>query len=158
MWFLGPRSGNLTSFRFRSRFLISMSLNFLIYFHCFYFFDQFPCMKPVAISFSRGSSQPRDWTRVSCITRWIHYHWATWEAYFLPYFSHFLICLFWLKYNLNTVKQADLKCSTQWNFPFVNTYVITQIRYLSTSAKHPSCPFSDTPTPRLPLLYTSTID
>ena len=34
----------------------------------------------VAISFSRGSSQPRDWICVSCIGRQILYHWATWEA------------------------------------------------------------------------------
>ena len=37
----------------------------------------------VAISFSRGSSRPRDWTCVSCIScigRWILYHWATREA------------------------------------------------------------------------------
>ena len=34
----------------------------------------------VAISFSRGSSQPRDWTCISCIGRWILYHWATREA------------------------------------------------------------------------------
>ena len=31
----------------------------------------------VAIFFSRGSSRPRDQTRVSCIGRWILYHWAT---------------------------------------------------------------------------------
>ena len=31
----------------------------------------------VAISFSRGSSQPRDRTHVSCIGRWILCHWAT---------------------------------------------------------------------------------
>ena len=37
----------------------------------------------VAISFSRGSSQPRDWTvsHVSCIGRQILYHWATQEAF-----------------------------------------------------------------------------
>ena len=34
----------------------------------------------VAISFSRGSSQPRDRTQVSYISRWILYHWATREA------------------------------------------------------------------------------
>ena len=37
----------------------------------------------VAISFSRGSSWPIDQTHVSfisCIGRWILYHWATWEA------------------------------------------------------------------------------
>ena len=37
----------------------------------------------VAISYSRGSSWPRDWTQVSsisCIGRQILYHWATWES------------------------------------------------------------------------------
>ena len=34
----------------------------------------------VAISFCRGSSQTRDQTQVSCIGRWILYHWATREA------------------------------------------------------------------------------
>ena len=34
----------------------------------------------VAISFSRGSSQPRDQTRVSCIGKRILNHWATREA------------------------------------------------------------------------------
>ena len=39
-----------------------------------------------AISSSRGSSWPKDWTHASCISwisRWIIYHWATWEAW--PY-------------------------------------------------------------------------
>ena len=31
----------------------------------------------VAISYSKGSSQPRDQTYISCISRWILYHWAT---------------------------------------------------------------------------------
>ena len=38
----------------------------------------------VAISFSRGSSPPRDGAHVSCtfcIGRWILYHCATWEAH-----------------------------------------------------------------------------
>ena len=37
----------------------------------------------IAIAFSRGSSQPRDRTQVSCVSctdRRILYHWATWEA------------------------------------------------------------------------------
>ena len=33
-----------------------------------------------AISFSRESAHPRDGTCVSCIGRWILYHWATWES------------------------------------------------------------------------------
>ena len=40
----------------------------------------------VAISSSRGSSQPRDGTWVPCIGRWVLYHWATWEA--LPTLLH----------------------------------------------------------------------
>ena len=38
----------------------------------------------VALSSSRGSSQPRDGTHVSwvsCTVGWILYHWATWEAH-----------------------------------------------------------------------------
>ena len=35
----------------------------------------------VAISFSRGSSRIRDQTDVSCIDKWILYHWATGEAW-----------------------------------------------------------------------------
>ncbi|CAI9167020.1 unnamed protein product [Rangifer tarandus platyrhynchus] len=54
-------------------------------------------LEPVALPFSRGSSRPRDQTHVSCITcigRWILYHYATWEAlesaYRLPNFPfHF---------------------------------------------------------------------
>ena len=37
----------------------------------------------VALSSSRGSSWPRKWTHVSwvsCIGRWILYHWATWDV------------------------------------------------------------------------------
>ena len=34
----------------------------------------------VAISFSRGSSQPRDWTQVSCIAGRFLTVWAMWEA------------------------------------------------------------------------------
>ena len=35
----------------------------------------------VAISFSRGSSQPRGRTSISCISRWVLSHWATREAH-----------------------------------------------------------------------------
>ena len=37
-------------------------------------------MEGVAISFSRGSSQPSDQTCISCIGRQVLYHPATWEA------------------------------------------------------------------------------
>ena len=32
----------------------------------------------------RGASQLRDQTHVSCIGRWIFYHWTTWEAHLSP--------------------------------------------------------------------------
>ena len=35
----------------------------------------------VAISFSRGSSQSKNWTHISCIGMWLLYHWATEEAH-----------------------------------------------------------------------------
>ena len=34
----------------------------------------------IAMPSSRGSSWPRDWTHVSCIGRWILYHWAMREV------------------------------------------------------------------------------
>ena len=34
----------------------------------------------VAFPFFRGYSWPRDWTCISCNSRLILYHWATWEA------------------------------------------------------------------------------
>ena len=37
-------------------------------------------LEGAAISSSRGSSQPRDWTHISCFGRWFLCHWATREA------------------------------------------------------------------------------
>jgi len=42
--------------------------------------SQATILECVAISFSRETSQPRDWTRISCIGRRILYRWATREA------------------------------------------------------------------------------
>ena len=39
-----------------------------------------------AISFSRGSSLPRDWTWVSCIGRWILYQRTIMEAFYILYY------------------------------------------------------------------------
>ena len=56
----------------------------------------------VAMPSSRGASWPRDWTRVSCLGRWILYHWATgealtWSQTFLSekesFGPHFLWCI-----------------------------------------------------------------
>jgi len=67
-----------------------------------------------AISSSRGSSQPRDWTYISyisCIGLRILYHWATWEAHFLNRFIvFFLLGLRVFQYILVTFYQiCDFK-------------------------------------------------
>ena len=46
-------------------------------------------LEGVAISFSRGSSWPREGTHISCIDRQILYHWATREAQFYTCQFHF---------------------------------------------------------------------
>ena len=47
---------------------------------CVYEILQVRILEWVAISFSRGSSQPRDQTQVSCIAGRFFTIWATWEA------------------------------------------------------------------------------
>ena len=47
-----------------------------------------------------GSSQTRDQTRVSCISRQILYHWATWEALPPSLLSLFLLLSFLLPFPL----------------------------------------------------------
>ena len=47
---------------------------------CIHGISQAKILEWVAISFFRGSSQPRDWTHIFCIERQILYHWATREA------------------------------------------------------------------------------
>ena len=54
----------------------------------------------VAISSSKGSFQPRDWTQVSCIGRWILYYWATWEAQVL-----YTVFLKWNNPEKNVIKK-----------------------------------------------------
>ena len=44
----------------------------------------------VTISLFRGSSQTRDWTHVSCIDRWILYHWVK-LVLFLLFFKTFVL-------------------------------------------------------------------
>ena len=45
-----------------------------------------------AISFSRVSSWPRNWNRVSCIGRWILYLWATQEVPSLVSICLYMLC------------------------------------------------------------------
>ena len=50
-------------------------------------------LEGIAIPFSRGSSWPRDQTLVSCIGRWVLYHFTTWELALLIRQSSFWLLL-----------------------------------------------------------------
>ena len=86
----------------------------------------------VAISYSRGSSQYRDWTYVSWVSwigRQILYHWATWEA--LCWHIKLTISLIFLLYH-SYVK-------------IIKDYMLNNIRW--------HCPINDTPTVSFFLAY-----
>ena len=63
----------------------AMSDSFVIPMNCclpgysVYGISQARILEWVAISYSKGSSQPRSGTYISCISRWVLYHWATSE-------------------------------------------------------------------------------
>ena len=73
----------------------------------------------VAFSFSRGSSQPRDQTRDSCIGRQILYHCATWEAHSL------------VKVKVKSQSCLTLCDSMDCNPPDSSVHGIFQARYWS---------------------------
>ena len=93
----------------------------------------------VAISFARGSSQSRDRTLVSCIGRWILYHWATREPQFviLCYTerTHLLDKPYvWFKYMLLNMTFFFIKCERreknilvhlerEKQIPYINEYI-----------------------------------
>ena len=76
-------------------------------------------LKWVAISFSRGSSPPRDWTHVSCIDLRIPYHWATWEA--LSFLYHrFMVVKQWLgSFGGRLILTLIFKSTTCCSFPLL---------------------------------------
>ena len=85
--------------------------------------SQIRILEWVAISTSRGSSQPRDWTQVSnpglLLGRWVLYHWATWEA------------RFWESSNVNDSVLAEIQGpSSAWQacpsakFPSTKMFVL----------------------------------
>ena len=71
--------------------------------------SQVRILERVAISFSRGSSRTQDRTGISCIGRWILYHWVTREAQINLLWSHGLL-------------PARLLCP--WDFLDKNTGVV----------------------------------
>ena len=84
----------------------------------------------VAMSFSRGFSQPRDQTQVSCgsyIGRQILYHWATWEALnytlFLWKYIYNNVCLYKIKNTLNADTSIVGENSFIVNYCFLERYI-----------------------------------
>ena len=69
----------------------------------------------VAISSSRGSSQPGDWTCVPCIGRQILYHWATWEAPYVVWLWANESCSKELIHSPSSSKWASLLTSSSSN-------------------------------------------
>ena len=55
----------------------------------------------VAISFSRGSSQPRDWTWVSCTAGRFFTNWATREAMYMKSIVLIIIAKSWKQHNVH---------------------------------------------------------
>ena len=69
----------------------------------------------VATSFSRGSSQLRDQTLVSCvscISRWILYHWATWGHYSIAIYNYVLSFISEITYTY--IKYTYLKTGRKY--------------------------------------------
>ena len=102
----------------------------------------------VAISFSRGSSRPRDWTQVSCIAGRRFNLWATRKVlYTIHFHTHKKITCF-----INTVLQIfslvskkplklSLKvsfCKVSWCFLWLPCFAQTKQRYFMTHS-YSSC-------------------
>ena len=86
----------------------------------------------VAISFSRGSSQPRDRTLIPCIfciSRWILYHCAILEAPELPHDSAIP--------TLIGIHPKDLKTGAQTN-AYIRVFIETQC-IVAKRQKQPKC-------------------
>ena len=99
----------------------------------------------VAISYSRGSSQPRDQSQVSCIVRWILYHWASRQGSCFEY--HVLIHL-----NVDQSYEVMLLLSSSFYIwgscsIMISSYLssVTQLRngaWVGSQAVLPQRPFS----------------
>ena len=83
----------------------------------------------VALSFSRGSSRPRDQTCVSCIGRWLLYHWATMETLCAPKVLLYCdLCLFWCPSPTLTLSSSRIRTVFFTLLPMVGAYALVQSR------------------------------
>ena len=92
----------------------------------------------VSISYSTGSSRLRDGTCVSCIGRWILYHWATWDVHEIYYFTkkkkkkNSIWCVPALKF---TWTSCSLSGNPAYGFPF---WAYIRAKSVDVSAGHAS--------------------
>ena len=97
-------------------------------------------LESVAFSSSRGSSWLRDWTCVSCISRWSLYHWATWEAH--PQTSKdasnllVLVCC-WPEARWCAPKNQESQRCCWWSWRSLR---ITRIRFLNLKQDRTTIP------------------
>ena len=71
----------------------------------------------IAISSSRGSSWPRGWIRISCLGRWILYHWAIGAQCISSQKRWGTVCALWLRSQGNVTvhcKKSLTKQQWQW--------------------------------------------
>ena len=85
----------------------------------------------VAISFSRGSSQPRDRTHVSCICRQMLYHWATREV-LIMYKNNFIFeSSFWVELSLGRPMRWNKSFQTVMSFQLFQCSLLSSKESLS---------------------------
>ena len=115
-------------------------------------------LEGVAIAFSRGSSQPKEWNRISCnscIGRWILYHQATWEAQYRAS-VWFILSVIFNSLRPHELQHARLPCplptpgaclnSCSWNRwcrPTISSSVIPFSSYLQSFPASGSFPRSE---------------
>ena len=90
----------------------------------------------VAITSSRGSSLCSAQTHVSCIGRWILYHWATWEAQ-----TSFLLLLSVAQWCLTLCDPMDCSTPSFSVLHYFLDFVKTHVHWIS-DAIQPSHPLS----------------
>ena len=107
--------------------------------YLFHFMEEEKALAPdSSLGIFQGSSKTRDWTRVSCISRQILYHWATREV-----FHHLLLetfSSFGLQDKDTTLAWFSSCCSACFSsvpFAVISSHLMTQMSVSSTNLYPP---------------------
>ena len=96
----------------------------------------------VVISFSRGSSPPKDQMHISCTGRWILYHWATREAHNNFYmllnlaFQELASCVHDRYQSLIFLTRLYLVLLSGWYWPYKISYNVFLFYFLEDFVKN----------------------